>query len=65
MIGTLLIGVLLLTLGGCACVIWAERGGPTWTRPVARATLAAGALVRHAQRRRRGLGSDRSSGDTD
>ncbi|WP_372478423.1 hypothetical protein [Streptomyces daghestanicus] len=41
-------GVLVLVLGGCACVVWAERGGPRWARGVARVTLAAGELVRHS-----------------
>ncbi|GAA5020867.1 hypothetical protein [Kitasatospora paranensis] len=62
MIGAVLLGVLTVVVGGCVCVVWAERGGPRWARVVATATLAAGSLVRHAHRnRRRGL--DRSGGD--
>ncbi|MER5640389.1 hypothetical protein ABT095_26005 [Kitasatospora sp. NPDC002227] len=67
MIGFVLVGVLALTLGGCACVLWAERGGPRWARAVAATTLAAGELLRVVQRdRRRRLrrGDDNSSGDT-
>ncbi|WP_371494852.1 hypothetical protein OG871_06350 [Kitasatospora sp. NBC_00374] len=62
MIGLVLIGVLVLAVGGCACVVWADRGGPRWARAVAAVTLAAGELVRRAARnRRRGL--NQSSGD--
>ncbi|MGX1408325.1 hypothetical protein [Streptomyces sp. SAI-097] len=46
MILLLLSAVVLLVAGGCACVVWAARGGPPWTRAVARTTLAAGELVR-------------------
>ncbi|MEU6882186.1 hypothetical protein [Streptomyces sp. NPDC046712] len=42
--------VLVLAVGGCVCVVWAARGGPRWVRAVATATLAAGALVRRANR---------------
>ncbi|CAL9400642.1 hypothetical protein [Streptomyces sp. enrichment culture] len=38
--------ILVLVVGGCACVVWAARGGPPWTRAVAGMTLAAGELVR-------------------
>jgi hypothetical protein len=41
-----LLGILALTVGGCACVVWAERGGPRWVRAVATVTLTAGELVR-------------------
>ncbi|GAA3396312.1 hypothetical protein [Streptomyces roseoviridis] len=49
---TLLIlsGILVLVVAGCACVVWAARGGPRWTRGVARATLAAGDAARAVQR---------------
>ncbi|MYR42646.1 hypothetical protein [Streptomyces sp. SID5910] len=55
-------GVLLLAVGGCACVVWAARGGPRWTRAVAAATLTAGELARASRR-----SSDRSgrNGDGD
>ena len=64
MVGLLLLGVLVLTVGGCACVVWAERGGPRWVRGVASVTLAAGELVRRSEKsRRRRL--DRTTGDGD
>ncbi|GLW15627.1 MULTISPECIES: hypothetical protein [Streptomyces] len=53
MINLLLLGVVLLAVGGCACVLWAERGGPRWVRRVATVTLAASELVRRAEKRRR------------
>ncbi|MFJ6074879.1 hypothetical protein ACIQFU_29350 [Streptomyces sp. NPDC093065] len=58
--------LLLLVAGGCACVVWAARGGPPWTRAVATATMAAGELVRASGRSRgnRGGGGNRS-GDAD
>jgi hypothetical protein len=45
-----LYGILVLTVGGCACVWWAARGGPRWTRAVSAATLAAGGPARRASR---------------
>ncbi|MBO3679485.1 hypothetical protein [Streptomyces sp. NEAU-YJ-81] len=57
-----LLGVLALAVGGCACVVWAERGGPRWARVVASVTLAAGELLRRSgKNRRRSL--NRTSGD--
>ncbi|MER5438775.1 hypothetical protein [Streptomyces sp. NPDC002790] len=53
MIVLVLLCILALTVGGCACVVWAARGGPRWVRGVATATLAAGELVRHSQKDRR------------
>ncbi|MFJ7070980.1 hypothetical protein [Streptomyces sp. NPDC101115] len=50
MVVLILSGVLVLALAGCGCVVWAARGGPRWVRAVATVTLAAGALVRGAQR---------------
>ncbi|MFF3494671.1 hypothetical protein ACFYWS_25330 [Streptomyces sp. NPDC002795] len=61
MIVLVLLGILVLTVGGCVCVVWAARGGPRWVRGVATATLAAGELVRHSQKDRRR--SHTSSGD--
>ncbi|MHB9862970.1 hypothetical protein [Streptomyces sp. YIM S03343] len=58
----LLLGVLALVVGGCVCVVWAERGGPRWVRAVAAVTLAAGEAVRRSERNRR-RGRDRSTGD--
>ncbi|MCZ9352467.1 hypothetical protein J2S54_005488 [Streptomyces sp. DSM 42143] len=57
MILILLSAVLLLVVGGCVCVVWAARGGPRWTRAVAKGTLLAGELVR-APGRGKGGGSD-------
>ncbi|KOV78966.1 MULTISPECIES: hypothetical protein [unclassified Streptomyces] len=56
----LLLGVLTLVIGGCVCVVWAERGGPRWVRIVAALTRGAGELVSSAQKNR-----SRGSGDTD
>ncbi|MET7649987.1 MULTISPECIES: hypothetical protein [unclassified Streptomyces] len=50
MIVLALTGLLVLVLGGCACVWWAARGGPRWARAVAVVILAAGELVRAANR---------------
>jgi uncharacterized protein YceK len=61
MIVVLLAGVLALVVGGCACVVWASRGGPGWARAVAAVTLAAGELVRSQGSGGRG----RSQGDDD
>ncbi|MFJ6892521.1 hypothetical protein [Streptomyces hokutonensis] len=64
MIVAVLLGVLVLVIGGCACVFWAERGGPRWARVVATVTLTASELVRSADKKRsRGLNS--SSQDDD
>ncbi|CAL9410154.1 hypothetical protein [Streptomyces griseomycini] len=46
MLTVVLSGVLLVVIGGCACVVWAARGGPRWARGVARATLLAGEVLR-------------------
>ncbi|MFI6418383.1 hypothetical protein ACIBG6_13390 [Streptomyces sp. NPDC050842] len=53
MILMVLIGVLVLAVGGCVCVVWASRGGPRWVRAVATATLLGGEVVRDQQRRSR------------
>ncbi|WP_406002846.1 hypothetical protein [Streptomyces sp. NBC_00829] len=58
-----LLGVLALVVGGCACVVWAGRGGPRWVRAVATVTLAAGELVRRPQKSRRQ--SLKGTGDSD
>ncbi|MFF3504330.1 hypothetical protein [Streptomyces sp. NPDC003247] len=52
------LGVLALVVGGCACVVWAARGGPRWARAVATATLAAGELLRASGRNRTSGGDD-------
>ncbi|MFD5915587.1 hypothetical protein ACFVYP_02390 [Kitasatospora sp. NPDC058201] len=63
MIGLVLLGILVVVVGGCACVVWAERGGPRWARRVAAVTLGAGELVRRSGRSRRrggrGITADR------
>ncbi|QGZ50249.1 hypothetical protein GPZ77_19465 [Streptomyces sp. QHH-9511] len=59
-------GILVLALAGCACVVWASRGGPRWVRAVAAVTLGAGELVRRSGRTNRNSGSgDGSSGTLD
>ncbi|MBT2471263.1 hypothetical protein J7E97_26235 [Streptomyces sp. ISL-66] len=66
MAGLVLLGVLVLALGGCACVVWAERGGPRWVRGVAAVTLAASDLVRRSEKnRRRSLNRTTGDGDSD
>ncbi|MER6394455.1 hypothetical protein OG618_17465 [Kitasatospora sp. NBC_01246] len=57
----LLLGILALAIGGCVCVVWADRGGPRWVRAVAAVTLAAGELL-HIARRNRRRSIKRSSG---
>ncbi|WP_101255821.1 hypothetical protein [Streptomyces barkulensis] len=62
MVELVLVGALALVVGGCACVVWAERGGPRWARMVATVTLAAGELLRRSEKDwRRGL--NRTGGD--
>ncbi|MFF4582706.1 hypothetical protein [Streptomyces sp. NPDC001389] len=58
-----LLGVLTLAVGGCACVVWAERGGPRWARAVAAMTLTAGELVRRSAKKRRRSLNGTDSGD--
>ncbi|GAA1236019.1 hypothetical protein GCM10009665_27790 [Kitasatospora nipponensis] len=60
MTGLVLLGVLALTVGGCVCVVWAERGGPRWVRGVANVTHTAGELVRRAARQERRSAKRRS-----
>ncbi|MDV9171040.1 hypothetical protein R6V09_12965 [Streptomyces sp. W16] len=64
MIVVLLLGVLALIVGGCACVVWAERGGPRWVRVAATVTLAASELLRSSEKKRR-RGLNRSDGNDD
>ncbi|MEE1784145.1 hypothetical protein PUR71_14740 [Streptomyces sp. SP17BM10] len=63
MVGVVLVAVLVLVGGGCACVVWAQRGGPGWVRVVAAVTLGAGELVRSAAKARRRRGPNGSGGD--
>ncbi|MFE9358029.1 hypothetical protein [Streptomyces olivaceoviridis] len=60
----LLLGVLVLVIGGCVCVVWAERGGPRWVRIVAALTRGAGELLSSAQQKSRSRNRG-GSGDTD
>ncbi|MFE7516859.1 hypothetical protein ACFU8I_37370 [Streptomyces sp. NPDC057540] len=62
MILYVLIGVLALAVAGCACVVWASRGGPRWVRAIATVTLLGGELVRADRRRSRGWGNGNTSG---
>ncbi|WP_062720899.1 hypothetical protein [Streptomyces caeruleatus] len=64
MIVLLLVGVLVLAVGGCVCVVWASRGGPRWVRAVAAVTLGMGELVRASRRSRRGSGWGSNSGSS-
>lgn len=64
MIGAVLLGFLVLLIGGCACVVWAERGGPRWARVVATVTLTASELLRSSDKKRR-RGLNPSSQDDD
>ncbi|MFI2611267.1 hypothetical protein [Kitasatospora sp. NPDC018619] len=60
-VGAVLVGVLVLVLAGCGCVVWADRGGPRWARAAAALTLGAGRAVRSYGRsrpRRVGGGGD-------
>ncbi|MGW1898929.1 hypothetical protein ACWCQB_16105 [Streptomyces hirsutus] len=52
MITLVLLGILALVVGGCVCVVWAERGGPRWARAVAAVTLGAGELLRRYEKNR-------------
>ncbi|MDX2678399.1 hypothetical protein PV333_18865 [Streptomyces sp. NY05-11A] len=46
MIVLVLVGVLVLVLGGCACVWWTARGdAPRWARVASAATLAMGTVA--------------------
>ncbi|MET9257324.1 hypothetical protein ACGFZL_25000 [Streptomyces sp. NPDC048182] len=58
--------LVLLALGGCACVYWAERnGGPRWVRVVSAMTLGASDMIRTARRnsrRRNGWGGPSGGG---
>ncbi|MCX4661658.1 hypothetical protein [Streptomyces uncialis] len=63
MIALVLLVVLALVVGGCVCVVWAERGGPRWVRAVATMTRTASGMARRAERnRRRGLTGDSGDG---
>ncbi|MFJ6621359.1 hypothetical protein ACIQOW_27775 [Kitasatospora sp. NPDC091335] len=63
MVGAVLIGVLALVVAGCGCVVWADRGGPRWTRAVAALTIGAGKAVRGYQRQPRRTNSGGEGGD--
>ncbi|MCY0920804.1 hypothetical protein ACFWBH_19275 [Streptomyces sp. NPDC059999] len=64
MVRLVVLGVLVLAVGGCVCVVWAERGGPRWVRGVATVTLAASELVRRSgKKRRRNVNGSGDGGD--
>ncbi|MFD9320669.1 hypothetical protein ACFWDQ_23840 [Streptomyces sp. NPDC060053] len=70
MIVLVLSAILVLVLGGCACVWWAERGGPRWVRVVALVTVTIGEVLYEANRRKRksgwgGSGGSGNSGGSD
>lgn len=58
-------GVLALVVAGCACVVWAARGGPRWARAVAAVTLTVAELVRVAGRSGSSAAGSRSSDGPD
>ncbi|MGW6972151.1 hypothetical protein [Streptomyces sp. NPDC054952] len=63
-INLVLLGVLVLAIGGCVCVVWAERGGPRWVRGLATVTLAASELIRRSgKNRRRNRNGNSGGGD--
>ncbi|WP_199924582.1 hypothetical protein [Streptomyces sp. WM6386] len=57
-----LVGILALAVFGCVCVVWAERGGPTWVRAVAAVTIGLGKALQSSGKRRGG-GSSSGGGD--
>ncbi|MEU5885446.1 hypothetical protein ABZ835_01195 [Streptomyces sp. NPDC047461] len=57
-----LVGVLGLAVFGCVCVVWAERGGPTWVRAVAAVTIGLGKALQSSGKKR---GGGSSSGSDD
>jgi len=59
-----LLGILALAVGGCVCVVWAQRGGPRWVRVVATVTLTAGELLRSSEKNRR-RSPNQNGGDGD
>jgi hypothetical protein len=60
-----LLGVLALAIGGCVCVVWAERGGPRWVHVVATLTRIAGEVLRGAGKHQRRSLNRSSGGDGD
>ncbi|MFJ8623486.1 hypothetical protein ACIRD3_11655 [Kitasatospora sp. NPDC093550] len=62
MVGAVLIGLLVLVVAGCVCVVWADRGGPAWTRVVASITVRGGEALRSALRSTRRRGNSGSGG---
>lgn len=60
MIGAVLLVLVVLLIGGCACVFWAERGGPRWARVIATVTLSASELLRSSNKKG-GWGQNSSS----
>ncbi|WP_405362138.1 hypothetical protein OG535_30470 [Kitasatospora sp. NBC_00085] len=64
MIGPVLLGILAAVVGGCVCVVWAEHGGPRWTRVVAQLTIGSGKMLRRYQKERRRSVGRSSGGDS-
>ena len=61
-----LLGVLLLTVAGCVCVVWDARGGgPRWVHVVAVVTITAGEVLIRSGKRGRGSGGGGGGGDDD
>ncbi|WP_210576600.1 hypothetical protein [Streptomyces sp. GESEQ-4] len=57
--------VLVLIVGACVCVVWAQRGGPRWVRAVAAVTLGVGEVVRFVGRISSGSGKTGSGSSSD
>ncbi len=58
-----LVGVLVLAVGACVCVVWAARGGPRWVRAVSAVTLVVCEIVSDTASRGRSSNRQGSSGD--
>lgn len=63
MIGALLVGLLALVVFGCVCTVWADRGGPRWTRGVAAATQVLASTARAFTKSNRRGNGPASTGD--
>ncbi|MFE7183798.1 hypothetical protein [Streptomyces erythrochromogenes] len=61
--GVILLLLVAAAVGGAACVVWAEHGGPRWVRIVASVTLGIASMARSAQKNGRRSGSSGGSSD--
>ncbi|MFJ9548973.1 hypothetical protein [Streptomyces erythrochromogenes] len=61
--GVILLLLVAAAVGGAACVVWAERGGPRWARIVASVTLGIASMARSARKNGRRSGSAGGSSD--